>query len=274
MRQSTFPFGMVCVMLLAPIACAAQTAAMTNGSDAAFDSNPVFAVVSIRLSPPEEADDWGTQVRGHHFVATYASLQDLICYAYGVNSHQLVHAPAWFTTERFDVDAIPNTEILPKRDQYRVMLQKALADRFGLAFHLEQRKLPVLVLSVSKGGAKVKDESSQPYATEGWGVQQGLLNIKAMSFAGVARVLQRTVFDRPVVDHTGLTGRYTFKLRWRPDETQFTQMQGLNVPPDDGAETRDDIFKAALQQLGIRIEAEKAIDDVMVIDHATRPTAN
>jgi uncharacterized protein (TIGR03435 family) len=95
-----------------------------------------------------------------------------------------------------------------------------------------------------------------------------------MSFAGVARLMQRTIFDRPVVDRTGLKARYTFDLRWQPDEWQFGQMQGLSVAKDLGTEARDDIYTAARKQLGLKIEAKKTMVDVMVIDAASQPEAN
>jgi uncharacterized protein (TIGR03435 family) len=86
--------------------------------------------------------------------------------------------------------------------------------------------------------------------------------------------MQRTVFDRPVVDETGLSGRYSFELRWQPDESQFGQMQGLSVATDEGTEARDDIYTALRKQLGLKIEAKKTMVGVMVIDAAEKPEAN
>lgn len=86
--------------------------------------------------------------------------------------------------------------------------------------------------------------------------------------------MQRLIFDRPVVDETRLSGRYTFDLRWRSDELQFGQMQGLSVPTDEGSEARDDIYTAARKQLGLKIEARKTMVDVMMIDAASQPNAN
>jgi len=201
-------------------------------------------------------------------------MNDLIGYAYGMNSQQIDHAPAWFGSERFEVEGVPDTQILPTRDEYRTMVQKALVERFGLKFHPAQKMLMAYVLSVNSGGLKVKETVGQPYAAESWGVQRGRLMIRNMNFAGVARVMQRTVFDRPVVDGTGLTGRYTFDLRWHPDETQFDQMQGLSVPTDERAEAGDNIYASARKQLGLKIEARKTMVGVMVIDSASQPVAN
>jgi uncharacterized protein (TIGR03435 family) len=252
----------------------AQTDAMNDKKDPTFEANPTFAVATVKLSPESEADDWGTQIRGHRFVATHVNMNDLIGYAYGMNPQQIDHAPAWFGSERFDVEAVPDTEMLPTRDEYRTMVQKTLVQRFGLRFHPGQKMLMAYVLSAESGGLKIQETVGQPYAAEGWGVSRGRLQVKNMSFAGVARVMQRTVFDRPVVDETGLKGRYTFDLRWHPDESQFGQMQGLTVPDDEGAEARDDVYTAARKQLGLKIQAQKTIVDVMVIDAVSQPNAD
>jgi uncharacterized protein (TIGR03435 family) len=254
--------------------CAAQTNAMNDKKDPAFDANPTFSVATVKLSPESEADDWGTQIRGHVFVATHVSMDDLIGYAYGMNAQQIDHAPAWFGSERFDVEGVPDTQILPTRDEYRTMVQKALVERFGLKFHPAQKMMTAYVLSVDKGGLKIQPTVGQPYAAETWGVSRGRLQVRNMSFGGLARVMQRTVFDRPVVDQTGLNGRYTFDLRWHPDEVQFGQMQGLSVPTDERAEAGDDIYTAARKQLGVKIEAKKTMVDAMVIDAASQPVAN
>jgi uncharacterized protein (TIGR03435 family) len=254
--------------------CFAQTAAMNDKKDPAFEANPAFAVATVKRSPESEANDWGTQIRGHRFVATHVSMDDLIGYAYGMNPQQIDHAPGWFGSERFDVEGVPDTEILPTRDEYRTMVQKTLVERFGLTFHPGRKMLTAYVLSVDRGGLKIRETVGQPYAAEGWGVSRGRLQVKNMSFAGVARVMQRTVLDRPVVDETGLSGRFSFDLSWHPDETQFEQMKGLGVPTDEASEAGDDFYTAARKQLGLKIEARKTMVDVMVIDAASQPAAN
>ena len=266
----------LCIVLPALLAgqSAAQTAAMNDKKDPAFEANPMFAVATVKPSPDSEADHWGTQIRGHRFVATHVSMNDLIGYAYGMNPQQIVHAPGWFGSERFDLEGVPDAQILPTRDEYRTMVQKILVERFGLRFHAAHKMLTAYVLSVNSGGLKIQETVGQPYAAEGWGVSRGTLQVKNMSFAGVARVIQRIVLDRPVVDQTGRTGRYSFELHWHPDEFQFGQMQGLSVPTDKGSEARDDIYTAARKQLGLNIQARKTMVDVMVIDAASQPSAD
>jgi uncharacterized protein (TIGR03435 family) len=268
-----FPSILV-MMILAIVIADNQTAAMNGIKDPAFDANPAFAVVSIKLSPEEEADDWGTQIRGHRFLATHVSMYDLIGYAYGLHKSQVEHPPEWFISERFDIEGVPDTEALPTRDEYRSMVQKALAGRFHLRFHSGQKMLSVYVLSILSGGLKIAETEGEPNAAEGWGIEQGRLQIKNMSFASIARVMQRTIFDRPVVDRTGLEERYTFNLRWHPDDSQFSQLQGLDVPTDESAEDREDIYTEARKQLGLKIKAKKVMTPVIVIDAASLPTAN
>jgi len=83
-------------------------------------------------------------------------------------------------------------------------------------------------------------------------------------------LLQRAILDRPVVDKTGLTGRYDFDLEWAPDETQF----GGDLPPASAAATSPPLFEAIQQQLGLRLEATRGPVAALVVDTVERPSAN
>jgi uncharacterized protein (TIGR03435 family) len=251
----------------------AQTAPARPANDPVFNAHPEFSVVSVKLSPDSEGDDWGLGVRGRRFWAVHVTTNELIGWAYRVNAHQIEHAPEWFATERFDVEGIPDTEVQPTRDQYRTMLQVALSERFAIKFHSAQKALPVYVLSVAGGGLRVP-ATVDPIGRPSWGVHLGWLQIRNMTFGDVAEVMQRTIFERPVLDQTGQHGLYSFTLRWRADETQFGQMQGVTMPEEKGMEERDDIYTAAFHQLGVKIEAKKALVPMMVIDAVSHPTAN
>jgi uncharacterized protein (TIGR03435 family) len=79
-----------------------------------------------------------------------------------------------------------------------------------------------------------------------------------------------------VVDQTGLTDRYDFTLKWTPDDSQFIQFRGNSPlpPPKDDASAPPSLYTAVQEQLGLKIEATKASDDVIVIDHVDKPSAN
>jgi uncharacterized protein (TIGR03435 family) len=79
----------------------------------------------------------------------------------------------------------------------------------------------------------------------------------------------------PVVDNTGLSGRWDFTLKWTPDETQFTGM-GMKVPPPaaDEANAPPPLFTAIQEQLGLKLEAQKVDAPVMLVDHVEHPSPN
>jgi uncharacterized protein (TIGR03435 family) len=88
--------------------------------------------------------------------------------------------------------------------------------------------------------------------------------------------MQRTALDRTVIDETGLSDRYDFVLRWTPDESRFIQFRGTGVfvPSESGAgNAPPGLFTAIQNQLGLKLEAKKAMDDVVVIDRVERPSA-
>ena len=87
-------------------------------------------------------------------------------------------------------------------------------------------------------------------------------------------VLQGAVLDRPVVDHTGLTGRFDFSLNWTPDDSQFAGMGAKIPPPPDSANAPPSLYTAIQEQIGLKLDATKALADVIVIDHVEKPSEN
>jgi uncharacterized protein (TIGR03435 family) len=82
------------------------------------------------------------------------------------------------------------------------------------------------------------------------------------------------VLDRPVVDKTGISGRYDFTLVWTPDPSQFASI-GLSAPqPKDNAEAPPELFTAIQEQLGLKFESTKAPAEVFVIDRVEKPSEN
>ena len=91
---------------------------------------------------------------------------------------------------------------------------------------------------------------------------------------GVANGLQSNIMDKPVVDQTGLTGRYDFQLRFTPDGNQAANFGGLEPGNPADLDAPPDIFTAFEQQLGLKLQPTKAVVDVMVIDRIERPSPN
>ena len=90
----------------------------------------------------------------------------------------------------------------------------------------------------------------------------------------MANGLQSNILDKPVVDQTGLTGRYDFTLRWTPDATQWANFGVPATANPNDLDAPPDIFTAFEQQLGLKLQPTKAVVDVMVIDRIERPSPN
>lgn len=155
----------------------------------------------------------------------------------------------------------------PDLKQFQAMVRKILAERFGLTLHHEQREMQVLALRVAKGPPKLTANTSDPNGlpdeqdTRGPG--QLAIVFKNTSMRDLALVLLGQV-DRPVVNQTGMDGKYDFQLKWTYDESKA---------PTDGS-AAPSLFTAVQEQLGLKLEAAKAPADVLVIDKVQRPGAN
>ena len=213
---------------------------------------------------------------GRNFSAHNTSLDDLIEYAYDVHLKQIVGGPDWMDKDKFDIAGVPDREGYPSHQQCKAMVQKLLADRFQLKFHREKRVLSVYVLSLAEGGPKnlterlgTDDTFHIPIKPAPGGLVMSVSNVSMGDFTGFG--LQGAVLDRPVLDQTGLKGRYDFVLTWRPGGTEFDGRLPPLAPTDN---LPLDLFTAIQEQLGMELATVKAPMDVMVIDQAERPPAN
>jgi uncharacterized protein (TIGR03435 family) len=102
----------------------------------------------------------------------------------------------------------------------------------------------------------------------------GKLNVRNALMSDFTGLMQGVVLDRPVVDQTGLTGRFDFTLNWTPDDSQFAGMGARIPPPTDSADAPPNLYTAIQEQIRLKLEATKAPADVMVIDHVEKPSAN
>jgi uncharacterized protein (TIGR03435 family) len=153
-----------------------------------------------------------------------------------------------------------------------------LADRFQLRFHTEKKELPVYAMVVAKNGPKLTASAGDPAAFPGigFGREPGVISLAGRNTGlnGVANGLQSNILDKPVVDQTGLTGRYDFQLRFTPDAIQLANFGGLAPANAADLNPPPDIFTAFEQQLGLKLQATKAVVDVMVIDRIEKPSPN
>jgi uncharacterized protein (TIGR03435 family) len=236
------------------------------------------------------------------------SLKEMLMTAYDVKGFQ-ISGPQILDTEKFTLDATlpPATT----KTQYQKMLQNLLAERFKVTLHRDTKELPAYALTVAKGGPKLT-ESKSAAAVEGdelptqsapvigpdgypalppsMAGHAGLYNMMMPDryrMIGQQQTMQDLAarlsmqLDRPVVDATGLTGKYDFTLSFHAEQGMMGPYGALPPPPpgvDTGRPETDgvpDIYSAIGSQLGLKLESKKAPVEILVIDHVEKtPTGN
>ncbi len=242
------------------------------------DADPSFEVATIK---PNNSVAMGMQQMrmnpyGRNFATRNSSLNDLITFAYAVQMKQIVGAPAWMDRDRYDIAALTDRDGAPSPDQLRIMIRKLLADRFKLTFHHDSRELSAYVLTVTKNGQKLTP--SELKGPPGLGRRLGAEGLTMLAqnetMADFAGFLQMLVLDRPVVDKTGISGRFDFHLTFTPDDSEFGGHPPPLPTPTETTNVSPGLFEAIQQQLGLKLNSEKTPVDVIVIDHVEKPSAN
>ena len=268
-----------CLLALAAPAALAQTAPPTASQ--ATDSTaklPAFDVISIRpnnnstqMNGGNFSRRVGVRTTPDGFSASSLDLKSLIAIAYGVKPDQVSGGPGWIDSNRYDIEAkvVAANGATPQpltREQSNLMLRSLLADRFKLAVHNETKEAPIYELIVAKNGPKLQPaKPDQPFRMTVGGSGKATMEVDQISALIYQLSLQ---VGRPVVDKTGLTGKYDIKLEWARD-----------TGPSVGTATADNtsgpsIFTAVQEQLGLKLQPAKAPVDVIVIDQVEQPTAN
>lgn len=231
----------------------------------AADANPTFEVATIKPTRPDEHGP-RYDFRSRRFSVIHASLSDLFKFSYGIQQSQIAKTQDWVNSESYDISAEPDGEGDPSIKQWQSMVGKLMADRFQLKFHYEKQEQTVYVLSVVKTGPKFTTSQSDANAPGGMGIgPPGHLGANNQTMADIAKMLFGGILNRPVVDQTGLTGKFDLRLTWTPDGP---------APATESAEAPPDFFTAIQEQLGLKLVTAKAPVDVLVIDHVERPSAN
>ena len=238
------------------------------------DANPGFEVATIKPSKPGQPGKL-FNLRETRFTTLNTTLVDLITFAYAVQQKQISGGPDWISSDKFDIDGEPDVPGTPSNSQLTTMVQKLLADRFQLKFHRDTKEMSAYVLTVAKNGPKLEKNERDPAGVPALFFRQlGVLTVTNATMADFAGVMQTAVFDRPVVDQTGLQGRWDFVLKWTPDESQFSGLGVKVPPPSDDADAPPPLFTAIQQQIGLKLETGKPQIPIIVLDHVEHPSAN
>lgn len=240
----------------------------------AADAPAVFEVATIKPSNPDTPGKIFT-VKGRQVITINTTVGDLISFSYGVHAKQVVGAPSWVETDKYDVTGQPEAQGLPNQVQLKAMVQKLLTDRMGLVVHRESRVLPVYALVPGEKGPKLTKNDTNPNGLPSLMFRGlGVLPALNATMADLAMAMQGAVLDRPVVDKTGLPGRFDFTLTWTPDDSQFASMGVRVPPPPTDVNAPPGLFTAIQEQLGLKLESTKASVEVLVVDKVERPSQN
>jgi uncharacterized protein (TIGR03435 family) len=249
-----------------------------TGATAQSAPRPKFEAFDVATIKPVDFDAKGgryIQMEGtHRFVEKGYTVKLLIAAAYDLNPHAVLGGPGWIDSDHYDIVAVTPGDVQPNHAEQMSMLRNLLADRFKLTFHREQKEFSSYVLEVGKSGPKLKPSILPPDAEVKLisvvYPQRIVMPARNATMGDFVSLLQRAVLDRPVVDRTGLPGRYDFDLEWAPDETQFSG--SIPAAPADAA--APPLFTAMQEQLGLRLYATKAPVPALVVDAVEHPSAN
>ena len=252
-----------------------------------------FEVASVK---PNSGNDRGVGIQlqpGGGLRTTGTTLKFLLTFAYDVRDFQVSGGPGWINSDRFDIAAKSergNSEITPDDPRkmtdaqmktsvglVRQKLQALLADRFQLTLHHETKEEPVYALVIGKNGSKLQESHSKQDGRHMM-MNRGELDGEGVPLEFLASTLSSQL-GRPVIDRTGLTGHYTFKLQWTPDPGQSANKFGGLPPPGVDAPPPPDpngpsIFTAIQEQLGLRLESQKGPVDLIIIERVEKPSEN
>jgi len=261
-RGSTIPV----ITLIALSALCAQTS-----------PPPEFEVASIRRSPADGPWFWGPHRNGR-WTATNANLKRLTSLAWRTPLFAITGGPSWIENEGYDISA-REPHIDTSDDDFLLMLQNLLKNRFALKTHTEMRVQPVYVLAPAKSGLKLPEATPEPCATfalkpgaesasddrrqpcGGMNVVSGLISDDKVSMAWFISVLEG-LLGRRIVNKTGFAGSFRLHLEFVP----------LDLIDYDGP--MPSLFAALQEQLGLKLEGGRDEAEILVIDRAERPTEN
>ena len=249
-------------------AFAAQESPTGNATVLAFDVISIKSLAGIgRPRLPGARQSQG------RFARAATTLRQLIQYAYDVQPLQVTGGPAWVSTGRFQVDA--RTERTTTPAQMQEMVRHMLAERFALKVHTDVRDRPIYRLVIARSDGKLGPliyriddtecggSSPQPCDLAAWsgGLMSSGMGLQQLAVA-LFNTSQSSGVDRPVVDHTGLTGRFGFTL-------MFSSFASAAYESGDPS-----IFTALREQLGLKLEPARGRVELLVIDSVEQPTPN
>ena len=241
--------SLIAFVALLAAACAAAPA---------LAQGPSFEVASVKRNVSGDPRSGTRTLPGGRIAITNLSLRDIIRRAYGANDIEVVGGPDWIDTDRWDIAATAGSDrVDAPLDQ---MVRSLLEDRYKLRAHIERRERPVYALvfarsdrrlgpKVHLSACKADDVDCARNSGNTNGIRSGTLTGVGRTMSDIGQTLSRYV-ERRVLDRTGLDERYDFEVTWSEEVSIFTAIQ---------------------EQLGLKVDPQRAPVDVVVVDTVQRP---
>jgi uncharacterized protein (TIGR03435 family) len=224
---------------------------------------PAFEVASVKPVDRTGQPGHGSMTQsGPRVTFTGYTLNGLIMYAYDVRGYQISGGAGWMGSETYTIAAKAEGNGTPETTEVRKMLQGLLAERFEVRFHRETKEAKVYFLEPAKTGPKLTETKVRRTTMQ---MGPGHLMMAKATPAQMAALLS-SILDRPVLDHTGVTGEFDFTLE-SPDI-----MMGRMQPSEENP--GPSVFTAIQEQLGLRLEPSRGPIETLIIEHAAKPLEN
>lgn len=243
-----------------------ESASLDRAQSLASSHDVAFDVASIRPSSIWKAGEGSSRSKiefaPNSLTMRNVDLNECVQWAYGVQSYRI--SGLHLNAERYDIFARAEGSV--PVHQLETMLQDLLAKRFNLKLHQEPKMLGVYELVAAKGGPKLPapkaDDISPSHSSESLPrVEDGNFVFRDTSMPEFGEKLsQFREIDRPVVDRTGIKGVFDITLKGAASAM---------LQPDGPS-----IFTLIQEQLGLKFVSTKALIEVLVIDHAEKPSVN
>jgi len=243
-----------CSFLFFAHSCLAQSSAA--------GPTPAFEVASVKPSKQaRNGDEVRVAISPGLLTLRGVSLRFCIEWAYDTPPFQ-VEAPPWLSDTGFDIFAKAAQPVTV--DRLRSMLRNLLVQRFGVKVHSDRKEMRVYALTLMLGGPKFRKSTTDEPPFFGNDGKAGML-AKQVTMSEFASKISEPL-GRPVIDATGLQGRYDIRI----DVTPY-----MTAPPKDGGELdmMSLLFTAFREQLGLKLVSRKSAVDILVVDHAEKVPA-
>ena len=282
------------------LAVAAGLAAIAAQPPPGRPDAPAFEVASIK---PNHSGDGRVRMQNQpgRYMASNVTLRLLIRNAYQLQDFQITGGPGWLNDDHFDINAKvpdgtpPSGPPVPGAGPSRLqlMIRSLLAERFKLAVHTETKDSPIYALVLARGDGRLGPELKKsetdcaaviaasrsrgpggpppgqgPLMQCGIQIGPGTMTVGGSTLAQFANSLGMFA-GRVVLDRTGLTGNYDFNLTWTPDQMPQRPPGVPDLPPVSG--DGPSLFTAVQEQLGLKLDSQRAPVEILVIDRAEKP---